>query len=286
MFKNNSIKANKVNYITLLIWLNSAHYEKLNIIDIFYIAGGILVDNEEDFNNDIEDILKAQNGNETIMEKLINENKGLIWSIVRRFKDRGVEIDDLYQIGVSGFIKSIKKFDTTFDVKLSTYAVPYIMGEIKRHIRDDGPIKVSRSIKDLGRKVMELQKEYLKKTGQDISIMQVARKLNVSKEEVALALDSFNPVESIYNSTSEQDDGLTLLDTISSNIDEQTEIVNKLSLKQLIDNLDNEEKQIILLRYFKGKTQTEVAKILKTSQVQISRIEKKVLERMKVKLLV
>lgn len=241
---------------------------------------------QEEFNNDIEDIIKAQNGDENVMEKLINENKGLIWSIIRRFKDRGVEIDDLYQIGVLGFIKSIKKFDTTFDVKLSTYAVPYIMGEIKRHIRDDGPIKVSRSIKDLGRKVIDLQKEYLKQTGQDISIIQVAKKLNVTKEEVALALDSFNPVESIYNSTSEQDDGQSLLDTLSSNIDEQSEIINRLSLEQLIDNLNDEEKQIILLRYYKGRTQTEVAKILKTSQVQISRIEKKVLERMKVKLLV
>ncbi len=244
------------------------------------------VENEEEFNNDIEDIIKAQKGDENIMEKLIEKNKGLIWSIIRRFKDRGVEVDDLYQIGVLGFIKSIKKFDTTFDVKLSTYAVPYIMGEIKRHIRDDGPIKVSRSIKDLGKKVIQLQREYLKKTGQDISIIQVAKKLKVSKEEVALALDSFNPVESIYVNTTEQNDGPTLLDTLSSNIDEQSEIVNRLSLKQLIDNLNEEEKKIIMLRYYKGRTQTEVAKILKTSQVQISRIEKKVLEKMKVKLLV
>lgn len=244
------------------------------------------VENEEEFNNDIEDIIKAQKGDENIMEKLIEKNKGLIWSIIRRFKDRGVEVDDLYQIGVLGFIKSIKKFDTTFDVKLSTYAVPYIMGEIKRHIRDDGPIKVSRSIKDLGKKVIQLQREYLKKTGQNISIIQVAKKLKVSKEEVALALDSFNPVESIYVNTTEQNDGPTLLDTLSSNIDEQSEIVNRLSLKQLIDNLNEEEKKIIMLRYYKGRTQTEVAKILKTSQVQISRIEKKVLEKMKVKLLV
>ncbi len=244
------------------------------------------MDNEEEFNNNVEDIIKAQNGDEAVMEELIERNKGLIWSIIRRFKDRGVEIDDLYQIGVLGFIKSIKKFDTTFDVKLSTYAVPYIMGEIKRHIRDDGPIKISRSIKDLGRKIVDLQREYLKKTGQDITITQVAKKLKISKEDVALALDSFNPVESIYSNTSEQDDGQTLLDTLSSNIDEQTEIANRLSLKQLIDNLNNEEKQIIMLRYYKGRTQSEVAKILNTSQVQISRIEKKILESMKVKLIV
>lgn len=220
------------------------------------------------------------------MEQLIEKNKGLIWSIIRRFKDRGVETDDLYQIGVLGFIKSIKKFDTTFDVKLSTYAVPYIMGEVKRHIRDDGPIKISRSIKDLGKKAMEIQREHLRKTGQDISIVEVAKKLRVSKEEIAFALDSFNPVESIYNSTTDQEDGPTLIDTISSNIDEQSEIVNKLSLEQLIENLNGEEKQIIMLRYYKGRTQSEVAKILKTSQVQISRIEKRILEKMKVKLIV
>ncbi|MEI3390415.1 MAG: sigma-70 family RNA polymerase sigma factor [Clostridia bacterium] len=197
-----------------------------------------------------------------------------------------METDDLYQIGVLGFIKSIKKFDTTFDVKLSTYAVPYIMGEVKRHIRDDGPIKISRSIKDLGKKAMEIQREHLRKTGQDISIVEVAKKLRVSKEEIAFALDSFNPVESIYNSTTDQEDGPTLIDTISSNIDEQSEIVNKLSLEQLIENLNGEEKQIIMLRYYKGRTQSEVAKILKTSQVQISRIEKRILEKMKVKLIV
>lgn len=244
------------------------------------------VENEEDFNNDLRDIIKAQNGNEDIMEQLIEKNKGLIWSIIRRFKDRGVETDDLYQIGVLGFIKSIKKFDTTFDVKLSTYAVPYIMGEVKRHIRDDGPMKISRSIKDLGKKAMEIQREHLRKTGQDISIVEVAKKLRVSKEEIAFALDSFNPVESIYNSTTDQEDGPTLIDTISSNIDEQSEIVNKLSLEQLIENLNGEEKQIIMLRYYKGRTQSEVAKILKTSQVQISRIEKRILEKMKVKLIV
>ena len=239
------------------------------------------VENEEDFNNDLRDIIKAQNGNEDIMEQLIEKNKGLIWSIIRRFKDRGVETDDLYQIGVLGFIKSIKKFDTTFDVKLSTYAVPYIMGEVKRHIRDDGPIKISRSIKDLGKKAMEIQREHLRKNGQDISIVEVAKKLRVSKEEIAFALDSFNPVESIYNSTTDQEDGPTLIDTISSNIDEQSEIVNKLSLEQLIENLNGEEKQIIMLRYYKGRTQSEVAKILKTS-----RIEKRILEKMKVKLIV
>ena len=244
------------------------------------------VENEEDFNNDLRDIIKAQNGDEDIMEQLIEKNKGLIWSIIRRFKDRGVETDDLYQIGVLGFIKSIKKFDTTFDVRLSTYAVPYIMGEVKRHIRDDGPIKISRSIKDLGKKAMEIQREHLRKTGQDISIVEVAKKLKVSKEEIAFALDSFNPVESIYNSTTDQEDGPTLIDTISSNIDEQSEIVNKLSLEQLIENLNVEEKQIIMLRYYKGRTQSEVAKILKTSQVKISRIEKRILEKMKVKLIV
>ena len=239
---------------------------------------------DDDFINDVKDIIKAQNGDKQYMELLIENNKGLIWNIVRRFKDRGFELEDLYQIGVLGFIKSIKKFDTSFAVRLSTYAVPYIMGEIKRHIRDDGPVKVSRSIKELGGKILELQKEHMKKTGEDMSIMQVAKELKVSKEEVALALDCFNPVESIYSSISNDEDGQSIIDTISSNIDEQTRIVNKISVKQLIDGLEDRDKKIILLRYYKCRTQSEVAKILGITQVQVSRIEKQILNVMKVKL--
>ena len=236
------------------------------------------------YDNQVSDIVDAQNGNETAMEKLININNGLIWSIVKRFKDRGFETEDLYQIAVIGFIKSIKKFDTSFDVKLSTYAVPYILGELKRYMQTDGPIKISRTIKELLYKISEVEKEYTKQ-GKEISIEEMAKEVGVSKEEVIMALESKTPVNSIYeNELGDEDDGISIIDTISNNTDEQTIITNKLAITELINNLNEREKQVILLRYFRGQTQTEVAKIMGVNQVQISRIEKKVLNAMKRKL--
>lgn len=236
------------------------------------------------YDNQVSDIVDAQNGNETAMEKLININNGLIWSIVKRFKDRGFETEDLYQIAVIGFIKSIKKFDTSFDVKLSTYAVPYILGELKRYMQTDGPIKISRTIKELLYKISEVEKEYTKQ-GKEISIEEMSKEVGVSKEEVIMALESKAPVNSIYeNESGDEDDGISIIDTISNNTDEQTIITNKLAITELINNLNEREKQVILLRYFRGQTQTEVAKIMGVNQVQISRIEKKVLNAMKRKL--
>ena len=235
------------------------------------------------YENQISDIIEAQNGKKASMEKLINVNNGLIWSIVRRFKDRGYELEDLYQVAVMGFIKSIKKFDTNFEVKLSTYAVPYILGEIKRYIQTNGPIKISRTIKELQYKIVEQQKEALKK-GREISIEELAKELNVSKEEIIVALESNVTINSIYDSDSNKEDGLNILDTLSTGIDEQTILTNKIAITELIKNLKEKEKQVILLRYFRGKTQTEVGKIMGVNQVQISRIEKKVLELMKRKL--
>lgn len=236
------------------------------------------------YDNQVSDIVDAQNGVESAMEKLININNGLIWSIVKRFKDRGFETEDLYQIAVIGFIKSIKKFDTSFDVKLSTYAVPYILGELKRYMQTDGPIKISRTIKELLYKISEVEKEYTKQ-GKEISIEEMSKEVGVSKEEVIMALESRAPVNSIYeNESGDEDDGISIIDTISNNTDEQTIITNKLAITELINNLNEREKQVILLRYFRGQTQTEVAKIMGVNQVQISRIEKKVLNAMKRKL--
>ena len=236
------------------------------------------------YDNQVSDIVDAQNGVESAMEKLININNGLIWSIVKRFKDRGFETEDLYQIAVIGFIKSIKKFDTSFDVKLSTYAVPYILGELKRYMQTDGPIKISRTIKELLYKISEVEKEYTKQ-GKEISIEEMSKEVGVSKEDVIMALESKTPVNSIYESElGDEDDGISIIDTISNNTDEQTIITNKLAITELINNLNEREKQVILLRYFRGQTQTEVAKIMGVNQVQISRIEKKVLNAMKRKL--
>lgn len=237
------------------------------------------------YENNVEDIKEAQNGNEEKMTKLINDNAGLIWNIVKRFNYRGYELDDLYQIGAMGFIKSIKRFDTDFEVKLSTYAVPYILGEIKRYIRDDGPIKVSRSIKELAIKIQEIQRQYFYKNGKEINVNQIAEKLKISKEEVAVAIESSKPIESIDQEKNSDNDTRVLIEKISNNKDEADLIINKLSIKELIEKLPDREKKVILLRYYKEKTQSQVAKILGISQVQVSRIEKRILNSMKLKLI-
>lgn len=235
------------------------------------------------YETDREDIIAAQNGNQEKMEKILKDNNGLTWSIVKRFTGRGYEVEDLYQIGCMGFIKAIKRFDTSFDVKISTYAVPYILGEIKRFIRDDGLIKVSRSIKELSIKIKELEKEYMQKEGKEISINVLAEKLKVSKEEIAVAIDSSRTIESI-NDDNQDDDRMSKMETISTGKDEATMIINKISIKELIENLETREKEIIMLRYYKEKTQTEVAQILGITQVQVSRIEKRILTSMRSKL--
>ena len=229
------------------------------------------------YENSISSIKRAQDGDNFEMERLIRENNGLIWSIVKRFMNRGYEVDDLYQIGCIGFIKSIKRFDS----------VPYILGEIKRFIRDDGPIKVSRSIKELNTKINELKKYYLIKYGREITIEEIKKELKVTKEDILIAIDSVNNVESIENAaTSENKDGkkLSIMEKISTGKNEEEIITNKLVIRELIEDLKDRDRQIILLRFFKEKTQTEVANMLGISQVQVSRIEKKVLSNMRKKL--
>lgn len=242
---------------------------------------------QEEFENQTKDIINAQQGDEQAMSNLLEKNKGLIWSIVKRFQDRGYEIEDLYQVGAMGFVKCIKRFDSSFDVRLSTYAVPYILGEIKRYIRDNGPIKISRSLKEMAIKAVEVKNDYYRKNGQEIKIEELAKLLNTTKEELALALESFRPINSIDEQLYEEnDDGMTLLDKMAGTVDEANAVTNKLCLEQIIQNLKQQEKQVILLRYYKGKTQLEIAKILGITQVQVSRIERKALELMKGKLAV
>lgn len=235
------------------------------------------------YENKVEDIISAQEGNKAAMEKLLTDNNGLIWSIVKRFKDRGYEVEDLYQIAVVGFIRAIKKFDTSFEVRLSTYAVPYILGEVRRYIQTEGPIKISRSIKELLYKITEVQKECLKQ-GKEATIEEIAKEVGVAKEEIVVALESKTPVNSIYENESSGEDGVSIVDKISTGIDEQSLITNKIAIYDLIKNLNDKEKQVILLRYYRGKTQTEVAKMMGVNQVQVSRIERKVLNSMKRKL--
>lgn len=240
------------------------------------------------YENDMKIIERAQNGSKEDMTKLIEDNSRLVWSIVRRFNGRGYDIEDLYQIGSIGLIKAIQRFDTSFEVRLSTYAVPYILGEIKRYIRDDGPIKVSRSIKELNIKILELQKEYFNKYGKEITLDEIAKEFRTTKEEITMALDSARPVDSIEEAQyrdNKTDKTISILEQISTGKDEQTEITNKIAIKNMIEELNEKEKEIIVLRYYRQKTQMQVSKILGITQVQVSRIERKVLDNMKRKLL-
>ena len=183
------------------------------------------------YENDMKIIERAQNGSKEDMTKLIEDNSRLVWSIVRRFNGRGYDIEDLYQIGSIGLIKAIQRFDTSFEVRLSTYAVPYILGEIKRFIRDDGPVKVSRSIKELSYKIKLIQNEYITKKGRDIQIEELAKLLKVSKEDIVIAMDSNNTVESIDRKVNDSDD-LTIMDKLKSNVDQEKDIVNKITIKK------------------------------------------------------
>ena len=238
------------------------------------------------YENNINSIKRAQEGDKFEMDRLIRENNGLIWSIVKRFMNRGYEVEDLYQIGCIGFIKSIKRFNTNFEVKLSTYSVPYILGEIKRFIRDDGPIKVSRSIKELNTKINELKRQYLL-NGKEITLEQICKELKIQKEDAIIAMESTNAVESMdATANAENKDGkqMTIFDKLSTGKNEEELITNKMVVNQLLNELKDRDKEIILLRFFKEKTQTEVANILGISQVQVSRIERKILNEMKAKL--
>ena len=234
--------------------------------------------------NITNEIIKAQNGDKDSLAYLVEENQGLIWSVVKRFLGRGYETEDIYQICAMGFIKAIRKFDINYDVKISTYAIPYMMGEIKRFLRDDGPIKVSRSLKDLQKKVLEIQKEFINEEGRDPTLGEISKILKIPKEEITLALESSLPINSIEESLysdNKTNNSLNIIETISTNKDEATLITNKIAVKEMINNLELRDKQIILLRYYKDKTQSEVARILGISQVQVSRIEKKILSKMK-----
>ena len=234
------------------------------------------------YENDIKFILEAKEDKEKL-GILVQQNSGLVWSIVKRFLKRGYEAEDLYQIGSIGLIKAIKNFNPEYEVKLSTYAVTYILGEVKRFIRDDGIIKVSRSIKELCVKIKDIENRKIKE-GKNVTIEEIAKELKVDKEEIILALDSMKQVESIFVESNDDKNNTTLLDKLSNDKNEEEEVVNEISIKDMLRKMEKRDKEIILLRYFKGKTQSEVAKILNISQVQVSRLEKKILNNMKLEL--
>ncbi|MCL2564828.1 MAG: RNA polymerase sporulation sigma factor SigF [Defluviitaleaceae bacterium] len=231
-------------------------------------------------------IKKAQDGDKEAAGTLIEENAGLIWSVVRKFSGRGYELDDLYQIGAMGLLKCIQKFDQSFEVKFSTYAVPMIMGEIKRFLRDDGLIKVSRPLKELAIKAKYIQEDLIKKNGEPPTITEIAKVLDVAREDLIMALEAGKDVESLYQ-TIYQGDGspIYLIDKLDMAESDAPEIVDIIALKEILNTLSPKERRIIMLRYFEEKTQMEIAKEIGVSQVQVSRIEKKIIQNIRENLL-
>lgn len=231
-------------------------------------------------------ISRAKAGDREAQSILVERNAGLVWSIVRRFQNRGHETDDLFQIGCIGLIKSINKFDPSFDVKFSTYAVPMIVGEIKRFLRDDGIIKVSRSLKETSNKARITREVMTKELGREPTINELSQRLNISAEDLVMAVEAAHVPESLFNTVGEGDNNpILLIDRINDEVNEnETDLIDKIALRQVLDTLKPREKQIIILRYFKEKTQVQIARLLGISQVQVSRIEKKILEELRQKI--
>ncbi len=235
---------------------------------------------KEDFNyNDNTELIKlAKSGNDEAMNKLVEVNTPLVSSICKKFMNRGYEYEDIFQIGSMGLVKAINNFDSSFNVKFSTYAVPMIIGEIKRFLRDDGMIKVSRNTKILAKKLHYDKETLVKELNREPTIDELAAFSNVDKEDIVFALESVNNMQYLYD-TIHQDEGtpVLLIDKLSESPDEDNNMIDRIALKEAINSLDIKSKEIIMLRYFKDKTQIQVAKMLGISQVQVSRIEKKVL---------
>ena len=229
-------------------------------------------------------IKMAKQGDEDAKNALILNNSPLVKSIVKRYKNKGVEYDDLYQLGCVGFVKAINNFDETYNVRFSTYAVPMIAGEIKRFLRDDGSVKVSRSIKGQYYLIQRFIDDYRQKNDSPPSVSEISKKFNIDETELMFVMESSKMPISIYDSLdSENSSGQVVLDKLC-NQDEQDELIDKMMLIDILRKLDNKDKKLIVLRYFRDKTQSEVARILNVSQVQVSRLETKILGKMKNKL--
>ena len=229
-------------------------------------------------------IARAQQGDKEAREVLIEKNLGLVHAIARRFVGRGVEAEDLFQIGTIGLIKAIDHFDLSYEVKFSTYAVPLISGEIKRFLRDDGPLKVSRTLKEQAMKINLVRQRLQGKWGREPTLQEIAAEAMLSVEEIVAATEADYQVESIYASVYGNDGSeMILADMLGKEDAEKEALLNRMLLNQLLEQLDEKESELIRLRYFQDKTQTEVARLFGISQVQVSRMEKKILLNMRTK---
>ena len=217
-------------------------------------------------------ISRSQSGDTTATEALVEENSGLIWAVAKRYMGRGTELDDLYQLGCLGFLKAVEGFDLQYGTQFSTYAVPKISGEIRRFLRDDGTVKVSRSLKEQAAVIKSVRNTLTNLLGREPTVFEISRQTGFSPEEIALAETATAATESIQREVG--DEGFSLEDVLTDT-DSEEKMVEKIALSQAIEKLPDREKMVIRLRYFHGLTQDRVAKVLAVSQVQVSRIEKK-----------
>lgn len=230
----------------------------------------------------IELLQQAKQGDKAARDTLVEENVGLVWSIVRRFGQRGYDYDDLFQIGVIGLIKAIDYFNTDFDVKFSTYAVPMITGEIRRFLRDDGMVKVSRSIKDHAGKISQAREKIFAEKGREATAEELAQATGIALEDVIIAMDVNTEVDSLQKVIYQgESNDICLMDKIEDPRDEGEKVLNRMLIEKLLSQLKPNERDIIILRYFCNQTQSQIAKRLGISQVQVSRIEKKILAAMR-----
>lgn len=226
----------------------------------------------------IDLIERSHKGDKQARDKLVEENLGLVWSIVKRFTGRGCEMEDLFQIGSIGLIKAIDKFNTEYEVKFSTYAVPMISGEIKRFLRDDGMVKISRNLKENNWKIKHAREKLSNKLGRDAFLSEIAEETNLSVEDIVVAMEANEEVESIYKSIYQSEGNeIALLDKIPEKKDYHEELLNHILIDDLISKLTSEEQKLIQKRYFDNKTQSQIAVDMGISQVQVSRLEKKIL---------
>ena len=223
-------------------------------------------------------IRRSQSGDKEAGERLLTENSGLIWSVAKRFIGRGTDTDDLYQLGCLGFLKAVEGFDPEYGTMFSTYAVPKIAGEIRRFLRDDGTIKVSRTLKEQSATIKTVRSQLTHKLGREPTVNEISEQIGISPEEIAVAETATAATESIQRKNG--DDGFSLENVLSDTESEEL-LVEKISLRQAIDKLPERECLVIKLRYFHGLTQERVSKVLNVSQVQVSRIEKKALQSLK-----
>lgn len=223
-------------------------------------------------------IRKSQSGDAEASEQLITENSGLIWSIARRYLGRGTECDDLYQLGCLGFLKAVEGFDLSYGTQFSTYAVPKISGEIRRFLRDDGAVKVSRGLKEQSLTIKTARSRLTNSLGREPTIAEISRQTGLTAEEIAMAETATAATESIQKESGE--DGFSL-ENVLTDTESEERLVERIALSQAVNKLDQRENMVVKLRYFHGLTQQQTAKILDVSQVQISRIEKKALAHLK-----